>query len=172
MTHECKQNTTTSGTHAKKNFQVNTFHDDFKAWMDIYRHCVCPWSYLKYAIATYTVKLWQSDRGIPVAIVTLSNLHGLCSFNAQFFNDDVTAIGASYWRRREFPNHTRLHRGRIAYQPVYLIVSCITENRLNSFGLNCQERAGVLHGIDYILVEGSISSSGFWQVCFISERPD
>ena len=38
---------------------------------------------------------------------------GLCSYNARLFNDDVTAIGASYWRRREFPNYARLHRGRI-----------------------------------------------------------
>ena len=39
---------------------------------------------------------------------------GLCSYNARLFNDDVTAIGASYWRRREFPNYARLHRGRIS----------------------------------------------------------
>ena len=38
---------------------------------------------------------------------------GLCSYNARLFNHDVTAIGASYWRRREFPNYARLHRGRI-----------------------------------------------------------
>ena len=38
---------------------------------------------------------------------------GLCSYNARLFNDDVTTIGASYWRRREFPNYARLHRGRM-----------------------------------------------------------
>ena len=117
MVHECKQSMTTSRTHVKKSFQVNTFHDDFKAWMDFYRHCVCLWSYLKYTFSFYKVKLWQSNRGIPVAIVMLSNLHitrGLCSYNARLFNDDVTAIGASYWRRREFPNYARLHRGRIS----------------------------------------------------------
>ena len=75
MVHECKQSTTTSRNHVKKNFQVNTFHDDFKAWMDFYRHCVCLWSYLKYTFSFYKVKLWQSNRGIPVAIVMLSNLH-------------------------------------------------------------------------------------------------
>ena len=42
---------------------------------------------------------------------------GLCSYNAQLFNDDVTAIGISYWRRREFPNYARLHRGRMMSQP-------------------------------------------------------
>ena len=75
MVHECKQSTTTSRIHVKKNFQVNTFHDDFKAWMDFYRHCVCLWIYLKYTFSFYKVKLWQSNPGIPVAIVMLSNLH-------------------------------------------------------------------------------------------------
>ena len=40
---------------------------------------------------------------------------GLCSYNARLFNDDVTAIGVSYWRRREFTNYARLHRGRISH---------------------------------------------------------
>ena len=40
---------------------------------------------------------------------------GLCSYNARLFNDDVTAIGVSCWRRREFPNYARLHRGRMQY---------------------------------------------------------
>ena len=40
---------------------------------------------------------------------------GLCSYNARLFNHDVTAIGASYWRRREFPNYARLHRGRMGH---------------------------------------------------------
>ena len=120
MVHECKQSTTTSRTHMKKNFQVNTFHDDFKAWMDFYRHCVCLWSYLKYIFPFYKVKLWQSNRGILwrswcylICIIT----RGLCSYNAQLFNDDVMAIGVSYWRRREFPNYARLHRGRMMSQP-------------------------------------------------------
>ena len=117
MVHECKQCTTTPRTHVKKNFQVNTFHDHFKAWKDFYRHCVCPWSYLKYTFSFYKVKLWQSNRGIPwrswcylICIIT----RGLCSYNARLFNDDVTAIGVSYWRRREFPNYARLHRGRMS----------------------------------------------------------
>ena len=75
MVHECKQSTTTSRTHVKTNFQMNTFHDNFKAWMDFYRHCVCLISYLKYTFSFCKVKLWQSNRGIPVAIVMLSNLH-------------------------------------------------------------------------------------------------
>ena len=72
MVHECKQSTNMSHIHVKKNFQVNTFHDDFKAWMDFYSHCVCLWSFLKYTFSFYKVKLWQSNRGIPVM---LSNLH-------------------------------------------------------------------------------------------------
>ena len=40
---------------------------------------------------------------------------GLCSYNARLFNDDVTAIRVSYWRRREFPNYARLHRGRMTH---------------------------------------------------------
>ena len=49
----CKQ---MSSTHMKKNFQVNTFHDSMKAWMDLYRHCVYPGSHLKYAFSIYKVK--------------------------------------------------------------------------------------------------------------------
>ena len=75
MIHECKQSTATSRTHETKIFLVNTFHDAFKAWMDFYRHCVCSWSYLKYAFSIYNVKSWQSNRGIPAVIVMLSNLH-------------------------------------------------------------------------------------------------
>ena len=75
MVHKCKQSTTTSRTHVKKNFQVNTLHNNFKAWMDFYHHCVCPWSYLKYAFSIYKVNLWQTIQGIPMAILMLSNLH-------------------------------------------------------------------------------------------------
>ena len=42
-------------------------------------------------------------------------LRGVCSYNARLFNNDVTAIGVSYWQRREFPNYARLNRGRIFY---------------------------------------------------------
>ena len=66
--------------------------------MDLYRHCVCPGSYLKYAFSFYNVH-----------IIT----HGLCSYNTRLPNDDVTAIQASCWRRGEFPTYARLPRGRM-----------------------------------------------------------
>ena len=51
MVDECKQSTTTSSTEVKKDFQMNTFHAGLKAWMDLYHHCVCPGSYLKFAFS-------------------------------------------------------------------------------------------------------------------------
>ena len=128
MVDECKQSTSTSTTHVKKNFQVNTFHGGLKAWMDLYRHCVCPGSYLKYAFSIYVTKLWQLNRGIPsrswrylICIIT----RGLCSYNARLLNDDSTAIEVSYWRRRESPNYTRLHRGRMSTNSWYGIAFMI-----------------------------------------------
>ena len=124
---ERKQSMTTSSTHVKKYFQMNTFHGGLKPWMDLYRHCVCPGSYLKYAFLIYKAKLWQSNRGFPVATVTYLFCiitRGLCSYNARLFNDDVTAIGVSYWRRREFPNYARLYRGRIYHLRYYQSVFC------------------------------------------------
>ena len=63
-------------------------------------------------------EIWQSNRESPwqswrylICIITC----GLCSYNAHLFNDDVMAIGVSYWWTREFPNYARLHRGRICY---------------------------------------------------------
>ena len=116
MVDECKQSTTTSTTHVKKKFQMNLFHGGLKAWMDLYRHCVCPGSYLKYSFSIYVAKLWQLNRGIPsrswhclICIIT----RGFCSYNARLLTDDITTIEVSYWRRREFPNYARLHRGRM-----------------------------------------------------------
>ena len=97
MVDEYKQSMTTSSTHLKKNFQMNTFHVGLKPWMDLYRHCVCPGSYLKYAFLIYNAKLWQSNRGFPVAIGTYLICiitRGLCFYNARHFNDDVTVMGA------------------------------------------------------------------------------
>ena len=59
----------------------------------IYTVIVCPGSYLKYAFLIYKAKLWQSNRGFPLAIVTYLICiitRGLCSYNARLFNDDVT----------------------------------------------------------------------------------
>ena len=113
MVYECEQSKTTSSIHMKKNIEVNTFHDGLKVWMDLYRHCVCPWSYLKYVIS---IEIWQLSRECPwrswrylIWIIT----RGLCSYNARLFDDYVTAIGVSYWRKMEFPNYARLHRGKI-----------------------------------------------------------
>ena len=54
--------------------------------------------------------------------------HGLCSYNARLFNDDVTAIGASYWRRREFPNYARLHRGRMVFSECFKVFFSIVRH--------------------------------------------
>ena len=51
--------------------------------------------------------LWRSWCYL-ICIIT----RGLCSYNARLFNDNVTVIGVSYWRRREFPNYAQLHRGK------------------------------------------------------------
>ena len=115
MVDECKQSTSTSSTHVKKNCQVNTFYDGLKAWMDLYGPFVCPRSCLKYVFSIYKAKYDNQIRESPrwswrylICIIT----HGLCSYHARSFNDDVIPIGLSYWRR-EFPNYARLHRGRI-----------------------------------------------------------
>ena len=73
-----------------------------------------------WSIHFHSIK-WNYDNGIGeypwrswcylICIIT----RGLCSYNARLFNDDFTAIGLSYWRRREFPNYARLHRGRMTY---------------------------------------------------------
>ena len=116
MLDECKQSTTASRTHVKKNFQVITFHDGLKAWIDSYRHCVCPWSYLKHTFsiiyrAKYDNRIGKSRRRSWRYLICMITL-GLCSYNVRLF-DDVTAIWVSYWWRREFPNYEGLHRGRI-----------------------------------------------------------
>ena len=48
MVDECTQSTTPSSTHVEKNFQTNIFHENLKAWMDLYRSCLYPGSYLNY----------------------------------------------------------------------------------------------------------------------------
>ena len=56
MVDECKQKTTTSSTYVKKNFLMNSFPDGLKAWMDLYRQCVCRGSYLKCAVSMFKAK--------------------------------------------------------------------------------------------------------------------
>ena len=107
-----------SSTHVKKNFQVNTFHDGLNAWMDLYCHCVCPGSYMEYSFSIYKAKCdnrigesqWRSWYYL-ICIIT----RGLCCYNAWLFNGDVTAIGVSNWRKRDFTNYARLHCGIIHY---------------------------------------------------------
>ena len=66
---------------------------------------------------------------------------GLCSYNARLFNDDVTAIGVSYWRRREFPNYARLHRGIITIFPsLWNVTDFLTDSLLSKFGC-CNTRS-------------------------------
>ena len=118
MVDEWKQSTTTSSTHMKKYLLINMFHDGLKAWIDLYRHCVYPESYLRYAFSIYKAKYdnpigespWRSWHSLACIIT-----RWLCFYNARLFNDDTTAIGVSYWRRREFPNYARLHLGRVLH---------------------------------------------------------
>ena len=67
--------------------------------------------------------------GIPVAIMTLylHITHGWS--NARIFSDGVMAIGLFYWRSRDFPNYTPLHRGRFFYHRT--ICSDVTEQKWN-----------------------------------------
>ena len=124
MVNECKQSTTTSSTHVKKNFQMNTFHDGLKAWIDLYCHPACPGSYLKYAFsinkANMTIESgnppWQSLHYLICIIIC-----GLRSYNVWLSNDDITAIGVSYWWRKEFSNYAQFHRGRMS-SPAQVIV--------------------------------------------------
>ena len=53
---ECKQSTTPSSTHVEKNFQTNIFHESLKAWMDLYRSCLYPDSYLNYVFSICKAK--------------------------------------------------------------------------------------------------------------------
>ena len=159
ITYECKQSTTTWRTHVKKNFQVNTFHDDFKAWMDFYSHCVCQWSYLEYEFSIYKVKLRQSNRESPwrswcylICMIT----RGLCSSNAWLFNDDVTAIGFSYWRRREFPNYARLQHDRML--PLSVMHMWSSVQRFGSFSkaipVTSQQQCSIVFNCSFVLSVG------------------
>ena len=56
------------------------------------------------------------ESGNPVAIVTYLICiitGGLCSSITHSFSMMTSRRGVCYWRRREFPNYTWLHRGRI-----------------------------------------------------------
>ena len=124
MVDECKQSTTTSNTHVKKNFQMNKFHDALKAWIDLYRHRACPGSYLKYAFsinkAKYDNRIWASPwQSLHYLICIITR--GLCSYNVRLFDDDITAIGVSYWWRWEFSNFSQFHYGRIS-SPAQVII--------------------------------------------------
>ena len=112
---------------------MNTFHDGLKAWIYVYRHCVCQGSYLKYGFSIYKAKYDNRIEESPWRLwhyVICIISHGLCFYNARFFNDDVTTIGVTYWRRREFTNYAWLHHGRmvlISYTP-FPLTTTITRN--------------------------------------------
>ena len=86
---------------------MNTF-GGLKVWMDLYHHYVCPGSYLKFAFSFTKAKCdnriwespWRSWRN-PICAIT----HSLCLYDSRLFNDDVSAIGVSYWRRWVFSNY-------------------------------------------------------------------
>ena len=117
MIDECKQSTTTSSTHMKKNFQMNAFHAGLKLWMDLYLHCAFPGSYLKYALSLSKVKYDNRIKN-PRGDRDLYNLHNylwVVILQRTAFQWWCHGNRVSYWQRREFPNYARLHRGRIAY---------------------------------------------------------
>ena len=97
---------------------MNTFHDSFKALVDLHHHFVCQGIYSNYPYSIYKAKYenrigespWRSWCYL-ICIIT----RGLWSYNARLFNDDITAIDITCWRRREFPSYTRLHIGRMMY---------------------------------------------------------
>ena len=116
MVDECKQSTTTSSNHVKKNFEMNTFHGGLKTWMDI-KPPLCMVQEVIWSKHFQSIIESGNPRGYLICIIT----RGFCSHNARLFNDDVTEIGVSYWQRREFPNPARLHRGNIIhFKPSYL----------------------------------------------------
>ena len=129
MVDKCKQSMTTSNTHVKTNFQMDTIHDGPKAWIDLYCHRACPGSYLKYAFSINKAKYdnliwaspWQSLHYL-ICIIT----PGLCSYNVRLSNYDITSIGVSYWWRREFSNFSQFHHGRIS-SPAQVIIRTTPE---------------------------------------------
>ena len=69
--------------------------------------------------------IWQSNLKNPRGdrdVIYLPITRGLCSHNARLFSDDVTAIGRSYWCKRQFHNYTRLHRSRM--EDLYHLTRC------------------------------------------------
>ena len=121
--------------HPRENFQMNTFHNGLKAWLDLYCHRACPGSYLKYAFSFNKAKYdnrigespWQSLHYL-ICIIT----HGLFFWNARLFDDDVTKIGVSYWWRREFSNYAQFHRGRMS-SPAQVIIQDNTRMGLEQY---------------------------------------
>ena len=118
---------------------MNTFHDGLKAWRDLYRYCVCPGSFPKYVSSIYKVKYVNQIGESPlrswrylICIIT----RWLCSCSARLINDDVMAIGVSYWRRREFSSYARLHRSwmrtqclhRESQKPVFMLYERWNQN--------------------------------------------
>ena len=113
---------------------MKIFHDGLKSWMDLYRHCVYPGSCLKYAFSIYkTGKIWQTNRGIPAAIVTLSNLYNspwVVLLQCTAFQWWLHGSRVSYWRRREFPKYTRLNCDRICVHWQWSTLECCLLNIL------------------------------------------
>ena len=83
--------------------------------MDLYRRCGCPENYLKYTFSIYKAK-YDNRNGESLGKMMLSNLHNhpwAVLLQRTVLIDDAIAIGASYRRKREFPNSVRLHPDRI-----------------------------------------------------------
>ena len=88
-----------------ENIQVDTFHDGLKAWKDLYRHCVCKGSYLKYAFSIYIAKLWQSNGAIPsrswryiiciIAVGCVPTMHGFLMMTSRQSRSPIGGEGNS-----------------------------------------------------------------------------
>ena len=115
----CKESTTTSSNHVKKRLPnehisrrckgVNGFKQSLCMPGKLSEVCIFnPKAKYDNRIAKFPRRLWR----YVICIIG----HLLCCYNTRLSNDDVMAIGVSYWGRKEYPNYARLHRGRADYQ--------------------------------------------------------
>ena len=86
--------------------------------------------------------------------------HGLCFYNTRLLNDNGKAIGVSYWWKREFTNHARLHRGRIS--TIYIPCICY-ERSFSEFYLSIWNQL-IFNGFSCL---GSHCSHIYW---FLPEK--
>ena len=87
-----------------------------------------------------------------------------CRLRGTSRTDDVTTIEVSYWRRREFTNYARLHRGRIG-------------DKILPASLNSPMQTFIFHGIltiskqkrlpgDQHITSLYFAGYWYWRICF------